>query len=131
MITKIMRTFVLMLPVVFFAGCGANHEAKIRERVTQLIVFSCANDLEGCVSLTDPIFVRSQGSNAVKARFKILNAIVRLGKLTPEKVRIDKIEVADGSKTAQVTTSFFVNDQWKQNSPSRWVQADGQWYVAL
>jgi len=128
---KVLSIISLLVPLVTLVGCGPNHEAKIRERVTQLAVYSCSNDLDGCVQITDPVFVRSQGVAAVKARYKLLNAFVRLGQLTPDKIRIDSIEVAENGKSAQVGISFMVDDEWRKRDPARWVYHEGQWYVAL
>jgi len=125
-------TFLLLLCAAPLAGCAKpDHEKAIRQRAQELIGFMCADDVEGCVRLTDPLFVRAQGTEGVKLRFKLLNAIVKLGKLGPDKVRIDQVAVAQDAKSAQVTISVLADKQWKSLQPTRWVLSDGKWYLAF
>ena len=124
---------LLLVGMVLIAGCGrVDHEAAVKQRTQELIGYLCADDLDGCLKLSDPIFVRAQGKDGVRVRFKILNALVKLGKLTPDKVRIDSIKIADDRKGAEVMTSILSNNnEWKPLQPLRWVFSDGQWYLAF
>lgn len=119
-----------MCLIVFFSGC-ANHEADIRQRAQQLINCLCADDMDGCVSLTDPLYVRAQGSQKVKFAFKIFNLVIRVGKLGPEDVRIDQVVVGDDKKTAEVQMSARKGEEWQPLPPSKWVRVDKQWYISF
>ncbi|MBC8873230.1 MAG: hypothetical protein H8E44_27665 [Planctomycetes bacterium] len=116
--------------LVFFSGC-ANHEADIRQRAQQLIGYLCADDMDGCVSLTDPLYVRAQGSQKVKFAFKIFNLVIRIGKLGPEDVRIDQVVLGEGNKTAEVHMSARKGEDWQPLEPSNWVRVDNQWYISF
>ena len=116
--------------VVFFSGC-AYHEADIRQRAQQLINCLCAEDMDGCVSLTDPLYVRAQGSQKVKFAFGIFALVIRVGKLGPEDVRIDQVVVNDDKKTAQVHMSARNGEEWKPLTPSKWVRTENQWYISF
>ena len=122
-----------MAGVAATAGCAkVDQEPKVRQRTLELIGYMAADDVNGCIRLTDPVFVRAQGTEGVRVRFKILNAIVKLGKLTPDKVRIDAIKIADDRKSAEVTMSFLSNtNEWKAIQPMKWIFSDGQWYLAF
>jgi hypothetical protein len=131
-----MKTFVALLLVAgtaSIAGCRkVDREAAVRQRTQELIGYMAGDDLDGCIRLTDPVFVRAQGTEGVRVRFKILNALVKLGKLTPDKIRVDSIKVADDHKSAEVAMSFLSNsNDWKPLQPMKWIFTDGQWYVAF
>jgi len=116
--------------LVFFSGC-ANHEADIRQRAQQLIDCLCADDMDGCVSLTDPLYVRGQGSDKVKIRFKIMFALTRLGQLNTEDIRVDQVVVSEDKKTAEVSLSARKGEEWNSLPPSNWVRVDNQWYISF
>jgi hypothetical protein len=124
---------VMLAGAALIAGCGrVDHEALIRQRAQELIGYMCADDLDGCLKLSDPIFVRAQGREAVRTRFKVLNAFIKLGKVTPDKVRVDSVKVAEDGKTADMGASIMSNnDQWKPLQTMQWVFTDGQWYLTF
>jgi hypothetical protein len=131
-----MRVFVVLplitVLLVVLAGCmKPDHEAAIRPRAQQLIGYMCADDLDACVGLTDPLYVRGQGSDKVKIRFKLMNVLIQLGKLSTDDVRIDQITVGEDGKTAFVTTSIRVKGEWKTQNPSKWIRHEGQWYITF
>ncbi len=119
-----------MCLLAFFSGC-ANHEEDIRQRAQQLINCLCADDMEGCISLTDPLYVRAQGSQKVKFAFKVFSIIVHLGKLGPEDVRVDQVVVGENKKTAEVQMSARKGEEWQPLPPSKWVRVDKQWYISF
>ena len=60
-------------------------------------------------------------------RLKVRDIMVR----NPDTVRIDEVTVADDCKTATVRISLSDKGQWKSLNPSKWVRADGQWYITF
>ena len=81
--------------------------------------------------MTDPVFVRQQGENLVKGRFKLMSFLVKVGNVKPEDVRIDEINLGSDSKSAQVKVSIRTDGRWKTLDPYRWVRVDGKWYITF
>ena len=113
-------------------GCGkARHESAVRERAQQLIEHLCRGETDVCLAYADPVYVRAQGTNGTKIAFGIMGALLKLGQHTKDTVRIDEVTVADDCKTATVRISLSDKGQWKSLNPSKWVRADGQWYITF
>lgn len=110
---------------------SGRHKNALRARTTTLIGCLCRDDMDGCVGLTDPAFVRQNGNDKTKIRFKILSVVFTLAKIQPGDVRIDDVTLGPDSKTADVTTSIRIKDEWKVQKPTKWVRSDGQWYVTF
>lgn len=124
---------LVLVGLLWTSGCS-DHEKAVRERAKQLMTMVVHNDMEGCVTMTDPVFVRAQGKDAVKLRFGWLSLLVSFGKLTDEDLRIDSIKVGDDKKSATVYISIHDKNknQWNAGKdPIRWVLEDGVWYVAM
>jgi len=113
-------------------GLWANHHKKIlRERSMELLRCLCRDDMDGCIRLTDPAFVRQNGAEQVKIRFKLMSVVVTLGRIQESDVRVEQVILGPGNKTAEVPTSIRIKDEWKVQKPSKWVRSDGQWYVSF
>ncbi len=96
-----------------------------------MVGYLCQDDVDSCVTLADPLYVRAQGMDKVKFQLKILAGLIKLGKLTEADVRIDEVVVANDRKSAEVRFSLRSKGEWKSQKPSRWVLSDGQWYLAF
>jgi hypothetical protein len=107
------------------------HKRAITERVTVLVEHLRNENMEGCVTFTDPALLRQQGEMAVKGRFKLMSLGLWLGRVKPEDVRIDDITLGTDSKSAQVKVSVRTGGQWKVNDTYRWVRFDGKWYITF
>ena len=115
-----------------FPGLWASHHRKVvRERSTELIRCLCRDDMDGCIRLADPVFVRQQGVDKVKLLFKLMNVIATLGKIQETDVRVDDVTLGPENKTAEVPISIQIRGEWKVQKPLKWVRSDGQWYVAF
>jgi len=113
-------------------GCGGpDHKAALQDKFQQLVGHLCQDNLEACTSMVDPVYVRAQGTNGVKVQLKVLIGLMKLGKITPNDVRIDEIVVAEDAKTAEVRFSLQSNGAWQASRPSRWVYSEGQWYLTM
>ena len=131
---RAITTVSLLLGITLSTGCsGPNHEAAIRQRFQQAAGHLCRKEVEACVPLVDPLFVRGQGSDAVKFRLGIIAALFNIGGLTESDVRIDKVHVAEDKKSATVDFSLRdkQTDVWKSQQSTKWVLSDGQWYLAF
>jgi hypothetical protein len=91
----------------------------------------CQDDVESCVKLADPVYVRAQGADKVKFQLKLLAGLFKLGKLTEADVRIDQVVIAQDKKSAEVQFSLQSKGAWKSQKPTKWVLSDGQWYLAF
>lgn len=60
-----------------------------------------------------------------------MGGLMKLAKLQESDVRIDQITLGPDSKSAEVTTSLRIKDEWKPQKPSRWGRSDGQWYLTF
>ncbi len=124
------------LPVLFIlslvvAGCGPPHEETIRQRAELLIGYLVEEDYEACVELTDPEFVRQRGTDGTKMAYRILGGFVKLGSITRDRVRIERITITEDAATATTDLSLRMGDTWKPLQPLKWRRVDGQWYVEL
>ena len=49
----------LLWVILLIIGCsGPNHEGSIRQRFQQVVGHLCRSDVEACMPLVDPLFVR-------------------------------------------------------------------------
>ncbi len=124
--------WLLLLIALLLPGCGGpNHEPVVRSRFQEFARSVCQDDVESCVKLADPVYMRAQGADKVKLQLKLLTGLFKLGKVTEADVRIDQIVIAQDQKSAEVQFSLQSKGQWKAQKPSRWVLSDGQWYLAF
>jgi len=107
------------------------HKKAITERVTALVDHLRHDEMEGCVALTDPVFLRQHGESGAKFHFQIMSGFMWLGKLKQEDIRIDEITLGSDSKSAQVKVSVRTSGRWKSLDPYRWVRVDGKWYITF
>lgn len=128
------RVMLQIVAVLLLAatGCGGpDHKAAIRVKFEQLTGHVCRDEVDACVPLVDPVYVRGQGEAKVKGQLKILAGVFKLGKITPADVRIEDIVVAKDARSAEVLFSLQSRGEWKSQKPSKWVLADGQWYFGF
>lgn len=130
MFVRTVCTLILFVgPLI--SGCGPGDPTPtIRARFQQMAGYLCTDNVDACVTLADPIYVRAQGTEKVKFQLKLLAGLIKLGKLTEQDIRVDQINVAEDGKTAQVQFSLQSNGEWKSQNPSNWVLSDGQWYYS-
>ncbi len=110
---------------------ASHHWKVIGERAASLVRHLRHDELDACVDLTDPNYVRQHGANAVKIRFGVIAGLMKLGRISDDDVRIDDITFGPDYKTAQVHWSVRAGRDWKAEDPSRWVRVDGKWYVTF
>ena len=123
-----------LLPFLFFvplfaAGCGPPHEETIRQRAELLVGHLVDEKYEACVELTDPDVVRQKGTDGTTMAYRIMGAFVKLGSITRDRVRIERITVAEDAATATAELSLRIGDTWKPLQPLKWHRVEGQWYV--
>ena len=129
---RILTVLSLMVIGLCLVGCGkARHEKAVRERAQRLIGHLCRGETDACLEFADPIYLRAQGTGGAKIAFGIMGGLLKLGKHTEETVRIDEVVLSDDGKTATVRMSLLAEGQWKPLNPSRWVYADGKWYITF
>jgi copper chaperone CopZ len=103
----------------------------IQARFQEFAGVVCRDDVESCVKIVDPVFVRAQGSDKVKGQLKLLTGLFKLGKVTEADVRVDQVIVAEDRKSAEVQFSLQSKGVWESQKPTRWVLSDGQWYLQM
>jgi hypothetical protein len=112
-----MKNSFLPLTLLFVllagAGCSPNHEANVRTRAQQLIVHLFQEDYAACAELTDPAFIRQHGLKGAEFRFFAMGAVVRIGDITQDKVRIDTVTIDSEANSATVNISIQTGDEWK------------------
>jgi hypothetical protein len=107
------------------------HKKAITERVTTLVDHLRNNNMQGCIDLTDPAFLRQHGDGGATVHFEILSGLIWLGKLKQEDIRVDEVTLGSDSRSAQVKVSVRTAGQWKVQTPYRWVRVDGKWYITF
>jgi hypothetical protein len=110
---------------------ASHHRTVIRERAGSLIRHLRHNELDACVDLTDPSYVRQHGANVLKLRFGLLAGLMKVSRIGDDDVRIDEITFGPDYKTAQAHWSLRSGGEWKAQEPSRWVRVDGKWYLTF
>jgi hypothetical protein len=121
----------LLLVLLAGAGCSPNHEANVRTRAQQLIVRLLQDDYAACAELTDPAFIQQYGLKGAEFRFFAMGAVVRIGNITQDKVRIDTVTIDSEANSATVNISIQTGDEWKPINSQRWVHVEDQWYIAF
>lgn len=123
----------LVLISGILAGCGemqkSKHEKALQQRYHDLAVRLCQGDFEGCVQFTNPEIVKAKGTEMMAGFYRVIGALVKLGKLTPEDLRIDAISFDEGFNHADMKTSHKLKGGWKSQNPLKWLRLDGQWYL--
>lgn len=109
---------------------AGKHKETVRLRATELIGHLSQNQLDPCVAMTDPAFVRQHGVNAVKLRFGLLHILSKAGKLTPDDVQLGEIRLSPDNQRAEIEMQLRVGGQWKPQKPGRWVRVDDAWYFS-
>jgi hypothetical protein len=110
---------------------GGYHKKAITERTTTLVDDLNRDNMEGCLALTDPAFLRQHGENRAKIHFGIMRTLMKVGNLKPEDVRVDDVVLSGDAKSAEVKMSVRAAGQWKAIEPYRWVRVDGKWYLTF
>ncbi len=126
------RCCLLLLPLgvsLLAAGCGPAHEETIRRRAELLVGHLVDENYDACVELTDPEFVRRKGIDGTKTAYRILGAFAKLGNLTRDRVKIERVSVAEDGTRATVDLSLLSGDTWRPVQPLKWRRVEGQWYV--
>jgi hypothetical protein len=130
-----MKNSFLPLTLLFVllagAGCSPNHEANVRTRAQQLIVRLLQDDYAACAELTDPAFIQQYGLKGAEVHFRVIGAVVKIGNITQDKVRIDTVTIDSEAKSATVNISIQTGDEWKPINSQRWVHVEDQWYIAF
>ena len=127
--TALFPLFLLLTALV--AGCSRpDHEGAIRPKFNQAVAHLCSGDVDACLPLVDPLFVRAQGTDAVKIRLGIIATLFKLGQLSEADARIDEIRIGADKKTAEVLFSLRDTGKgvWNAQQPAKWVLHEGQWY---
>ncbi len=117
---------VLSLPAI---GCGPSHEETILERSELLIGHLVDQNYAACVELTDPDFVRQKGTDGTQMAFRLMGVFVKLGNITHDRVRIERVTVAKDANTATADVSVLAGDTWRPLQPLKWRRVAGEWYV--
>jgi len=126
------NVLALVILTLCLSGCGtAAQERAVRERAQKLIGHLCRGETDACMEYADPLFVRAQGAGKAKIGFAIMGGLLKLGKQTEQTVQIDEIIIGQDRKAATVRISLLADGQRKPIDPSRWVLADGQWYITF
>jgi hypothetical protein len=119
----------LILPAT---GCvRPDYEGQVRGRAETLVGHILRGEMDACVAMTDPVFVRAQGHSGVKFRFGLIRGVAKVGQLTEEDVRIGEVVVSEDARTAQVRVSIRQGEEWKPLDPMRWVRVEDTWYVTF
>lgn len=105
------------------------HDAALRQRIDLLVEAICQGNPDACIPLAHPDRIQQYGTEGARIRMGLLSAIVRLGKLRPDQVRVDLISMPHGCRTAEVTLSLQLNGEWKRQKPGRWERIGGDWYM--
>lgn len=129
---RILRMLSLMMVSLCLVGCGKAYQEKaVRERAQKLIGHLCRGETDACLEYADPIFVRAHGTGGAKLAFGVLGVVLKVGNHTEQTVRIDEVLLGEDGKKATVRLSLQVKGEWKPISPSKWIYADGKWYMTF
>jgi len=107
------------------------HKKLIAERTKTLVDDLCRKDINGCIALTDPAYVRNRGEDLTRLQFDGMSRVLRLINAGPDDVRIDEITLDPDSKSAQVKVSIRIAGKWEPHKTYRWVRVDGNWYITF
>ncbi len=111
----------------------AHHKKVIDERSHELFGHLCRDEIDACVPMADPAEVQRAGTDAVKNRFKVLSAGLKIAqifsKLNDDDLRIDAIELAPDGKSATASGSIRMGGKWSEAKTYRWVRVGSQWYI--
>ena len=107
---------------------AGKHKAAVRQRATEMVGYLTENNLDGCVALTDPAFVRQHGVNGVKIRFGLLHLAAKAGKLDAAAVQLGEVRLTPDNQRAEIDMSLRMQGEWKAQNPGRWVRVDDRWY---
>ncbi len=111
------------------AGCGPSHEETIRQRSELLIGYLVDQDYAACVELTDPDFVRQKGTDGTQMAFRVMGVFVQLGNITHDRVRIERITVAEDATRGSAEIRVLTGSTWRALQPLKWRRVEGQWYI--
>jgi hypothetical protein len=89
------------------------------------------DDYAACAELTDPAFIQQYGLKGAEIHFRVIGAVVKIGNITQDKVRIDTVTIDSEAKSATVNISIQTGDEWKPINSQRWVRVEDQWYIAF
>jgi len=69
------------------------------------------------------------GAGGIEIRLGLLRGIAKFIKMSPETVRVDRVELGPDRKTAEVYVSFRLPDGWKEQKPIVWQGKQGSWFL--
>jgi hypothetical protein len=122
----------LMMVSLCLVGCGKAYQEKaLRERAQKFIGHLCRGETDACLEYADPIFVRAHGTNGTKLALGVLGLAVKVFSQTEQTMRIDEVVLSEDGKKATVRVSLQVKGEWKPIAPSKWIYADGKWYITF
>jgi hypothetical protein len=105
------------------------HKEIVRMGATRLIDNLCTNDLDACVALLDPDFVRQHGVNGVKVGFALFYVAIKVGRLDADDVTFGEVRLSPDARRAEIETTIRLAGDWQKQHPGTWGRRDGRWYA--
>lgn len=109
---------------------AAKHKKAVRGRAAELVGYLYENELDKCVELTDPAFVRQHGVTNVKLRFGVVYLLAKAGKYTMDDVQLGEVRLSPDNQRAEIDMQLRINGEWQYQKPGKWVRVDDQWYCS-
>ena len=131
--TPVLNFVLIACAALLLAGCSSKekHEKALRERAVELHKHVVKGEWDACLKMSDPDVVAKKGTETVIGLFKILNGLLKFGKVGEEDYRVDEVVLAPDFKTAEVKGSNRINNAWKPAQNAKWVLVGGKWCITL
>jgi len=107
---------------------AGRHKRVVRERATEFVDYLGKNELDKCVEMTDPEYVRQNGVVAVKLGFGVFHLLAKAATLSQDDVQLSEVRLSDDNQTAEIDISLRIGGQWQYQKPWHWVRVEDQWY---
>ncbi len=106
------------------------HERSVHDRAEEFLQCLVDDDLERCVELTDPDFVREQGEFATKTQLGFLMLLADAVEFTTDRVQLGDVELSEDHQTATIDVSAQRKGVSTPATAWKWVRVDGEWYYS-
>jgi hypothetical protein len=71
------------------------------------------------------------GAQGIQFRLQLIFGLAKLLKLAENQIRVQDVRFGKERTTAEVIPVFQINNEWKEQAPSKWKRVGGEWYIPM
>jgi tetratricopeptide (TPR) repeat protein len=105
-----------------------------RERFLVFMRLLAAQQFDDCVPFVEPDAVKRLGTQNILGRLKLLQALTKLMRVTPDDLRVRDVALSEDGQRAEIRIEHRApvpTKDWRPQPPSFWRLVNGQWYLLI